>query len=216
MHAPENTLVGFERAAALGAASIEFDVRPTRDGVFVVHHDPATSDGAVICDTDRAELDPAIPTLADVARTCPDMGLDIELKTDAAGLDAQHYADRAMTDIEACCGDRVDDVLITSFDTTVLAAIAGQQFATGLLFWNALRPQQAIERALLDGHVAIVPWIPFVTADLVADAREADLAILTWTVNSVEQVRQAIDADVDVIIGDDPALIARTLGGQSL
>ena len=38
---PENTLPGFERAIALGVDALELDVCMTRDGVPVVHHDPA-------------------------------------------------------------------------------------------------------------------------------------------------------------------------------
>ena len=35
---PENSMLAFERALALGADAIEFDVRLTRDGVPVIHH----------------------------------------------------------------------------------------------------------------------------------------------------------------------------------
>ena len=38
---PENTLPAFERAIALGVDRLEFDIGLTRDGVPVVHHDPA-------------------------------------------------------------------------------------------------------------------------------------------------------------------------------
>ncbi len=40
-HAPENTLPGFERAAAMGVTTLELDVGITRDGVVVIHHDRA-------------------------------------------------------------------------------------------------------------------------------------------------------------------------------
>lgn len=39
--APENTLAAFDRAAALGVDGLELDVRLTRDGAVVVHHDPS-------------------------------------------------------------------------------------------------------------------------------------------------------------------------------
>jgi glycerophosphoryl diester phosphodiesterase len=49
-HAPENTLPGFERAAAMGVTTLELDVGITRDGVVVIHHDralnPDTTRGA--------------------------------------------------------------------------------------------------------------------------------------------------------------------------
>ena len=38
-HAPENTLRGFERALAIGVATLELDVGVTSDGVVVIHHD---------------------------------------------------------------------------------------------------------------------------------------------------------------------------------
>jgi glycerophosphoryl diester phosphodiesterase len=38
---PENTLEGFLAASAMGVAGFELDVGLTRDGVVVVHHDPA-------------------------------------------------------------------------------------------------------------------------------------------------------------------------------
>src|SRR5437879_11417257 len=37
--APENTMAAFDRGLALGADGLELDVRLSRDGVVVVHHD---------------------------------------------------------------------------------------------------------------------------------------------------------------------------------
>ena len=37
--APENTLAAFDNGVALGADGIELDVRASRDGRVVVHHD---------------------------------------------------------------------------------------------------------------------------------------------------------------------------------
>src|SRR6266436_2106751 len=37
--APENTCAAFDRGLALGADGLELDVRLSRDGVVVVHHD---------------------------------------------------------------------------------------------------------------------------------------------------------------------------------
>jgi glycerophosphoryl diester phosphodiesterase len=39
--APENTLPAFERALDLGVTTLELDIAITRDGVLVIHHDPA-------------------------------------------------------------------------------------------------------------------------------------------------------------------------------
>src|SRR6478735_8096851 len=37
--APENTIAAFDNGLALGADGLELDVRLSRDGVVVVHHD---------------------------------------------------------------------------------------------------------------------------------------------------------------------------------
>src|SRR5262245_15820892 len=39
--APENTMPAFERGLAEGADGLELDVHLSRDGVVMVHHDPA-------------------------------------------------------------------------------------------------------------------------------------------------------------------------------
>ena len=45
---PENTIPGFQEAVRLGANQVEFDVRHTKDGRFIIMHDPTvdrTTDG---------------------------------------------------------------------------------------------------------------------------------------------------------------------------
>lgn len=47
--APENTIAAFDKAIAIGARAIEMDVRMTKDGEFVIMHDPfvnRTTDGS--------------------------------------------------------------------------------------------------------------------------------------------------------------------------
>ena len=59
-HAPENTLVSFRRAAALGVRWVEFDVRLSRDREVVVLHDEGlertTNGGGLVAEKDWAEL----------------------------------------------------------------------------------------------------------------------------------------------------------------
>src|ERR1700722_12093407 len=62
----ENTLPGFAQALAWGVNGIELDVWRTRDGVVVVHHDPASRGQPPISTLPAAVLVPEIPTLAAV------------------------------------------------------------------------------------------------------------------------------------------------------
>lgn len=77
---PENTLEGFQAAAALGVRCFELDVGVTRDGVPVVHHDPALNpdttrgpDGAWLAGTGPLLRDMPYADLAryDVGRLQP-------------------------------------------------------------------------------------------------------------------------------------------------
>jgi glycerophosphoryl diester phosphodiesterase len=79
--APENTLVAFDRALALGVTTLELDAALTKDGVVVITHDP-TLNPAITRDAEGRWIDtpgPAIASLTlaelqryDVGRLKPD------------------------------------------------------------------------------------------------------------------------------------------------
>ena len=68
--APENTLAAFDLARRMGADAVELDVRRTRDGVLVVHHNPGLADGRHIRDTDAADLPATVPDLGAALDAC--------------------------------------------------------------------------------------------------------------------------------------------------
>ncbi len=212
--APENTLAGFAAAAARGATWIEFDVRPTRDAVLSIHHDPVTARGRRISSTDFVELDPAIPCFADLISAVPQLGLDIEMKTDDVDMSPESFAELVIHEIDTHYAGRTD-LIVTSFDAQALRCVRDRRadIATGVLFSgrSATAIDAALRCAIDDGHVAIAPWIRILDAPMVDRARRASLAILTWTVNEVAHVVAAANLGVDVIIGDDPMLIADNL-----
>jgi len=79
----ENTIRAFEHARELGADGVELDVRLTRDGSLVVHHDAelsAEDGGAVIGAVRRDDLPDWLPDLQSVLRACVGMLVDVELK----------------------------------------------------------------------------------------------------------------------------------------
>lgn len=207
-HRPENTLAGFAYAHDLGATWIEFDVRPAGDGELVVHHDPVDRHGNTIAAVSSSALDADVPTLAAVVEACPHLGLDIELKTDEIGQTSDAFARTAVEQVHALLADRLDTVVVTSFDAATLALFreAAPGVGTGLLFHDR-SGEWAIAEALRSGHGAIVPWHPLVNRRLVDDAHEAGLDVMTWTVNSAAAAKRVLYAGVDMIIGDDPSLL---------
>jgi glycerophosphoryl diester phosphodiesterase len=141
---PENTLVAFDHGLALGADGLELDVRLTRDGAVVVHHDAAlerTTDGrgplAELSSAELARLDAGyrfqprgaeragqfpfrgqgigIPTLAAVLQRYPAVPLIIELK-----LDDEEIAHRTVDVVKAA--GALARVAIGSFSARALTA----------------------------------------------------------------------------------------------
>ncbi|HEX4947429.1 MAG TPA: glycerophosphodiester phosphodiesterase family protein [Blastocatellia bacterium] len=98
----ENTIAGFQRAAKLGVAAIETDIRLTKDGVVVIYHDDNVgrvegmtfaSKGPLVADVTYAELTTKVlkpvgedkggrkvPTLQEVLDQIPTVLLNVELK----------------------------------------------------------------------------------------------------------------------------------------
>ncbi len=99
LFAPENTIAAFNKAIEMGARSIEMDVRMTRDGEFVIMHDPfvnRTTNGSGLVSrltlADISKLDAGswfspefagekVPTLREALRAIKGRaGVDIDFK----------------------------------------------------------------------------------------------------------------------------------------
>jgi len=216
--APENTLAAFRLAADLGADGVELDVRRTVDGQLVVIHDASvdrTTDGtgrvaALTLDQLRRfdagrKFGPPfrgerIPLLSKVFEVLGGRLLvDVEVK--AAGVEA------ALLDLIRKM-QMVDSVLISSFDAQVVAHVRdlAPEMPAGLL-QSAADPYAAVSvRA-----TAYLPEVTALTADVVASCRSHGLRVITWTVRTEEEARQALRVGVDGIIADDPTLIRKML-----
>ncbi|OLD41522.1 MAG: hypothetical protein AUI83_20765 [Armatimonadetes bacterium 13_1_40CM_3_65_7] len=216
--APENTLAAFRLAADLGADAVELDVRRTVDGQLVVIHDASvdrTTDGtgrvaALTLDQLRRfdagrKFGPPfrgerIPLLSKVFEALGGRLLvDVEVK--AAGVEA------ALLDLIKKM-QMVDSVLISSFDAQVVAHVRdlAPEMPAGLL-QSAADPYAAVSvRA-----TAYLPEVTALTADVVASCRSHGLRVITWTVRTEEEARQALRVGVDGIIADDPTLVRRML-----
>jgi len=216
--APENTLAAFRLAADLGADGVELDVRRTVDGQLVVIHDASvdrTTDGtgrvaALTLDQLRRfdagrKFGPPfrgerIPLLSKVFEVLGGRLLvDVEVK--AAGVEA------ALLDLIRKT-QMMDSVLISSFDAQVVAHVRdlAPEMPAGLL-QSAADPYAAVSvRA-----TAYLPEVTALTADVVASCRSHGLRVITWTVRTEEEARQALRVGVDGIIADDPTLIRKML-----
>src|SRR5262249_55721360 len=118
---PENTLAAFEHGLSLGADGLELDVRLSRDGVVVVHHDRTLERttrlrGSVAAVDAAAAGDAGVPRLADVLAVARDARVIIELKENRRALAA-----RVVEAVRRA--GAVDRVCVGSFGLRVLRAV---------------------------------------------------------------------------------------------
>ena len=212
---PENTIDAFTGALAQGADWVELDVRATSDAVLVVHHDPVLPDGRIIAHTSMADLPASVPMLSEALLQMGSLGVNVEIKNSAAepGHDPTGWLAQATVD---CIGAFADglDVLVSSFEIETLDAVrrVAPDLPTGYLVLSTEEPLDAVELAVLGGHVAVHPWDPCVTEASISRAHAAGLAVNVWTVDEPERIRQLVDWGADAVITNRPAEALVALG----
>ena len=177
-HAPENTLVSLEKAAALGVRWVEFDTKLSADGVPVVFHDDKlerTTDGrGPVAEMPLAELlaldagtwfgdgfaGEPVPTLGQAMATLTRLGLgaNVEIK--------------ASPGREAETGDTVGVVLKSDWPETLPAPLISSFDAETLAAAGAAREQR---RAIEDDADARAALGALVGEDVAAAARRGDV-----------------------------------------
>lgn len=180
---PENTLDSLAAVFDHGADGAEFDVRLTRDGVTVLHHDPRLDRMARlprrIADLDWPDLrsltgaGPApVATLAEaVARLGPAAFLDVEIKDPAAAPVA--------ADVLAAHPEP-GRVAISSFDPEVLESLRAAGCPVGL-WLNAAEFSSRMVRLAADlGATALIVPLDQISPDAVRRVADAGLRLGCW------------------------------------
>jgi glycerophosphoryl diester phosphodiesterase len=191
----ENTLAAFALAVERGADAVELDVHATRDGVVVVHHDPAPHSlptephlaGRAIAELSLRELrlfpappDEGIPTLAQVLREIRGVEMLVEIK--GRGIE------RAV--VETIRAARAADrCAVHSFDHRAVRRVRALAPAmrTGILLASALVDPAAALRASEASDYWI--WREFADAELVEAVHAAGGRVIVWTVNEPDEMR---------------------------
>lgn len=221
-HARENTVEAFALAIEHGADGVELDVRRSRDGALIIHHEDRAAPGSTpFIEQDLRTIKaatPWVPTLDEAWRAIgPTALLNIEIKNDIGAADFDQSR-RIAPDLVRWIEDNAatDRVMMSSFDGIVLSSVKERNPAitTGLLATASVDPAAAIEWALRDGHASVNLPAPVVLADAtrIVDAARP-LRVLVWTVNDPGTALALADAGVDGIFSDDPGLIVATFAG---
>jgi glycerophosphoryl diester phosphodiesterase len=238
--APENTIVAFDRGVDLGADGLELDVRLSRDGVVVVHHDARlerTTDltgevaGKTVHELSRADAGfhflergeapfrgrgVSVPTLDDVLRRYPNNRVIIEAKVNTAEMAG------ALVDVIRRA-DAIDRVCVGSFGGRVLqhvrrlapamATSAAREEVRWALYRSRCR--WPVARVSYDGYQ--VPESAgstrVVSPRFVADAHGAGLGVQVWTVDDDGDARRLLEWGVDGLITDRPDVVVPIVKG---
>lgn len=232
---PENSLLAFGNAVALGADYLELDVHLSRDGLVMVIHDPTldrtTTGSGPVRERTAAELGALrlkdrsgtvtaepVPTLDQVVALAAagKRQMLLEIKTDERK--------RRYPDIEEKVFAVLDRHRFTPF--AIVMSFEGETWRrlrqlrpdarVGALYSARMLPATGIELELGSLRQAGVAFAGLeqrmVTADVARQARLAGLTLGVWTVNERDAIERFVGQGVGVVITDRPDLAKAVLG----
>jgi glycerophosphoryl diester phosphodiesterase len=204
--ARENSVQAFQLADAMGADGVELDVRRSVDGRLLIHHDPLPADL-------RDPLYDELAMLPAVLSACGEMLVNVEIKNsdDEPGYDPT-YGVVEETIAEMRRHGPADRWVISSFDwqTIQRSRAVASDLRTAYLVYDAT--VDVVERTAAAGHVAVHPWAPTITPEIVDRCHGAGLAVNTWTSNDPVRIIELADLGVDGVCTDVPDVALAALG----
>jgi len=233
---PENSLLAFRNAGALGADFIEFDVHLSKDGEVIVVHDPTlertTTGSGPVKDRTVAELkalrlkdrtgavtEEAVPTLDEVAAVAAQgkRRMLLEIKVD---LSRERYPGieekvLAILDRHGMAGSTI----VMAFEASTWRRVRELRpdIATCALYSARMLERTSLAEELQTLRSAGVRFIGVehtaVGAAAVAEAGAAGIGLAAWTVNDPAGMKRQIDAGAAILITDQPD-VAKTLLGR--
>ncbi|MFM8648838.1 MAG: glycerophosphodiester phosphodiesterase [Actinomycetota bacterium] len=208
----ENTVEAFRRAVEMRTDGIELDVRRTRDGVLVVHHNPDLADGRVIAQLDHIDVPTHVPILDDALDACRPAWVNVEIKNDPTEPDfdaTDSIADETIA-LLARRPEGDDRWLISSFrlETVDRCRALRPSIRTA---WLTVKVEDSDTAAVLDGlvttgHAALHSWVGALTRELVDACHARGLQVNTWTCDDPERMDELVAWGVDGICTNRPDL----------
>ncbi len=214
---PENTIMAYRQADALGAYGIEMDVYLLPDRSLVIHHDRVVGDEKrdiylmtgkevteVLCKKEYNGVwyEDSIPYFSEFLNYMKtnQMFFNVEIKSESGFL--SEVGDCVMEALEES-GLR-DRTIISSFSHNLLQDIHQKYplYQLGILYSDS-HGIDVVSYCLRYGFNAIHPHFSEVTRELVDRCHENGLLVNTWTVNDEQDILKMIEYGVDNIITND-------------
>ena len=210
----ENTVAAFLRAGRMGAHAVELDVRRTRDGVLVVHHNPHLADLRLVADTDAADLPESVPTLGAALDACADMWVNVEIKNDPEEPDfdaTDRIADETIAHLVARGEDHRWLISCFRVETVDRCRELAPHIRTAWLC--TIPPSDVAAQMVAKGHAAVHPWVGCVTRELLDGCHAAGIQVNTWTCDDPERMRELVEWGIDGICTNVPDVALSVFAG---
>jgi glycerophosphoryl diester phosphodiesterase len=234
---PENSLLAFRSALALGVDALEFDLHLTADGEVVVLHDPtldrtSTGNGSVrelklanLADVrlktrEGAVSGERVPTFTQVLDLVAPTSAEIlpEIKVDANRQRYDGIEEKVLALIRA--RGLMARTTIQAFQVETIRRVRELEprartmllVARGDVERDRARPAEAVRRARELGATDLGMNHRLLDADVMSAARPAGIRVSAWTVNEEADIRRMIDLGVDIVMSDRPDLAKRLTG----
>ena len=225
-YAPENTFAAFDRALALGASHVEFDLHFSSDGHVVVIHDETldrtTNGTGAVAETTLAELQSLdagawfspgfvgerVPTFGGMLeRYKGRFHFHVEIKSDAVGL-SQRAADLVRGYGVA------DSATITSFNLSSIEEVTAYapELPAGLLVVEVT--DSTVEEAQRLGLKLLCPHSRSLTPELVGRLHGAGFEVRAWGASDETLMRRAVDSGVEGLTVNFPDILAEYLASR--
>jgi glycerophosphoryl diester phosphodiesterase len=203
--AQENTIAAFISAVEHGADGVELDVRRSRDGALVVHHDADVGTLGPIADLGVRDLPGHVALLEEALAVLETIDVNVEIKNSLTepGYDPTGSISHDVAAVLAERGGQ-ERIVVSSFDLATLDAVrqADANLATGLLLGWEDNARDGVRTALAHGIGAVHPFVLNVDRELVDAAHAVGLDVRTWTVNARHDLERMVTIGVDVVITD--------------
>ena len=232
---PENSLLAFRNATALGADYLELDVHETRDGELVVIHDPTldrtTTGAGPVRARARAELralrlkdragavtDEPLPTLDEVVRLGAEgkRQLLLEIKVDEQGGRYPQIEEKVLAILDRHA--MAERAVVMAFEEPTWRRVRELRPAirAGALYSGRSLQGRPLGDALEACQRAGVAFVglqhALITPAVVAQSRRAGLSLGAWTVNDRDALTRVIALGPAIVISDRPDVARELLG----
>ena len=209
-----NTVESFEKAITCGSDMVEFDVRKTKDSIFIVYHDKLIHDKLIseLKYQQVKKIDADIPTFEEILKlTQGKIKLDVELKEEGYETKIVEMLLRYFKE---------NEFVITSFNDNSLRKIKNSypHLKVGLLLGKD-KPKKLIatriselfpiKRAIHAKADFLAPHWKLLRWGFLRRAKNNNKPVFVWTVNDEKMMKVFLKDDrIEAIITDKPDLAA--------